>query len=131
MKKILCVLVLSLALFACQESFKSQLEKETKALTERDCPRRLDELTTLDSLVFHDDGSNDYKSYFTIDFDSSSVVAFRERVGELRSILLQGIRNSIELEQVRKHKLNIVYVYRVKDTGEHLDEICFTAKDYE
>ncbi len=132
MRKILLLSLVVFALLSCQESFHSRLEKDTRAKTERDCPQRLDEVTTLDSIVFHNDGTNDYKLFFTLDVDSSAVAGFTSiRNTELRATLLQGIRNDIDLTKIREHRMNIVYSFRVRDTGNDLGEVRFTAKDYE
>ncbi len=132
MRQILCLSLFLMVVCACQEDFATRLEKDTRGKTERDCPQRLDEVTTLDSIVFHNDGSADYKLFFTLDVDSAAAVAFGNiRNGELRSTLLQGVRNDIDLRKIKEHKLNIVYFFRVKDTGNDLGEIRFTAKDYE
>ena len=62
--------VLVLSLFSCQENFTKRLERETKLMTERECPKKFDDITVLDSVVFHDDGTNDYKLYYSKLFSS-------------------------------------------------------------
>ncbi len=132
MKNTLLLSLLIMVLMSCQESFRSRLEYEAKVKTERECPQRLDEVATLDSIVFRNNGTDDYMLFFTLDVDSSAAAAFESiRKAELRATLLQGIKNDIGLAKIRENKLNIVCSFRVKDTGKELCKQRFTAKDYE
>lgn len=126
------VLLSCLFLFAsCQESIGERLERETKEWTRKNCPRpEFEDIIILDSLVFHNDGSNDYKLCYTFVADSFQLEEFNNKKGELRDRLLTSIINSADLRHVKREGCNIVYSYTLEGTDEPLCEFRFTKKDY-
>lgn len=126
-----CMVLSSLLFMSCQENFSKRLEQETKLMTERECPKRFDEITVLDSVVFHDDGTNDYKLYYSMNVDSDFKAKFHDNYAEVRQLFLRDVRNDIDLKQIKSEGLNIVYVFCDASDGGLIGEIRFTKSDYE
>lgn len=130
-----CFLVLSFLSFlllpACQESKMERFERETKDFTERNCPKRCDSITVLDSLVFHNNGTMDYEYYYTVELTGEQKDLFMREIRNLRDHCLDGIRNSVDLKNVKEAGLNIVLYYKEKGTGKNLAEFRYVKEDYE
>ena len=63
-KLIVLLLAVLLTFTACQESKRDRIEREAREFTEKNCPRaEFEDLIILDSLVFHNDGSNNFTYY--------------------------------------------------------------------
>lgn len=118
-------------LSACQESKMERFERETKDFTERNCPKQCDAITILDSLVFHNDGTMDYRYYYSVDLTSKEESLFMQKLEDLRYECLEGIRNSVELKNVKAAGLNIVLSYFEKKTKKELVEFRYKKEDYE
>ena len=122
-----------LLLSACsQESRLQRFERETQDYTHRNCPRRVDRdgTITLDSLVFHDDGSLDYMYCYSINASDQDLATISRNIGTLRSNFLSSIQNDPELRHVREEGLNIIYLYFNPATHEELGRLRFTPDDY-
>lgn len=120
-----------LFLASCQEKKFDRLERETKDFTERNCPKQIDAMVTLDSLVFHNDGSLDYIYYYSIGMDVEQRRAFDKMKDYIRESTLKAIRNNIELRIVKESGLNIICLYRDKADGKELVRYTFTKEDYQ
>ena len=123
--------VLVLSLFSCQENFTKRLERETKLMTERECPKKFDDITVLDSVVFHDDGTNDYKLYYSMNVNSDFKDMFDDKYNEVYQLFLKDVRNDLDLKQIKVNGLNIVYLFREAGSGNLICELRFTKSDYE
>ncbi|MCM1313373.1 MAG: hypothetical protein NC206_08210 [Bacteroides sp.] len=118
-------------LSACQESKMERFERETKDFTERNCQKKCDAITVLDSLVFHDDGTMDYKYYYSVELTSEEESLFMGQLEKLRAECLDGIRNSVELKNVKAAGLNIVLSYHEKGSQKKLAEFRYGKEDYQ
>lgn len=116
---------------ACQESKMERFERETKDFTARNCPKQCDAVTILDSLVFHNDGTMDYRYYYSVDLTADEENLFMQKLEDLRYECLDGIRNSVELKNVKAAGLNIVLSYYKKGTKKKLAEFRYEKEDYE
>jgi hypothetical protein len=120
-----------LLLAACQEKKFDRFEREANEYTMRHCPKQMDELTVLDSMVFHNDGSLLYKYYYTVQLTEEQRKAFQDILGNVRDISLKGVRNSIDLKPMKEAGLTFVYIYRDAETGKHLAKYVITPEDYQ
>ena len=133
---ILTLLVLAAGMLltsSCQESKTARFERETREFTEKQCPKIIgpEKMFTLDSLVFHDDGTNDFIYYYSVKTDSIGINSFNEKRDELTNMLISGIINSPELRHVKEAGLNIVYVYKNAEDNKEIARFTFTKDDYE
>ena len=120
-----------LLLAACQEKKFDRFEREANEYTMRHCPKQMDELTVLDSMVFHNDGSLLYKYYYTVQLTEEQRKAFQDILGDVRDISLKGVRNSIDLKPMKEAGLTFVYIYRDAETGKRLAKYVITPEDYQ
>ena len=135
-----CALLFVLVLTSCQESKQERLEREARELTEKNCPQRVtpDGTVILDSIVYHNDGSNEIKYYYTVNTDNDGVLALQLQKKELERQLLSGINNSIDLRHVKEMGVTIVHYYNRTVTDsvgppktENILTFEFTKNDYQ
>lgn len=113
---------------ACQESLEERCEREAKTYTEKKCPARIDENTTIDSMDF-DRTTHTMSYYYTLGGPADNKGAL-SKVNP-RKVLLEGLRNSTETKTCKDAGYNFRYVYRSKSNPEQtLFEVTFTEKDY-
>ena len=130
-KTITCLLATLLMLTACQESKLERIEREAREYTEKNCPRaEFEDIIFLDSLVFHNDGSNDFIYYYSLHADSTYIAEMHAKYDDLYSSLLTAIRNSVDLRHIKAEGLNIIYAYYNPDTGEEIETFSFKPEDY-
>ena len=120
-----------LLLAACQEKKFDRFEREAYEYTVRNCPKQMDEITVLDSMVFHNDGSLDYKYYYTVQLDEDQHQALKDILDDLKERTAKNVRNSIELKAMKEAGLNFVYIYRDAQTGKHVAKYTITKEEYE
>ncbi|MBP5523017.1 MAG: hypothetical protein J6X74_02205 [Bacteroidaceae bacterium] len=123
--------MLLLTLVSCQEKRLDRFEREALDYTLRNCPHRLDPITTLDSVVFHNDGTLDYIYYYTVSLDSQMIETFRKKSDDIAEITLRNVRNNIDLKAVKESGLNIIYLYRDSLTGKTIQTFRFTKEQYQ
>lgn len=125
-------LLATLAAGACHfESFDERCERETREYTQKQCPRRLDEYTTMDSTVYDMDTRTItyYYSFEGILDDPATLT--EEATRTLRHQLCKNVINSIELKAYKEKGLNFRYSYRSRATGKQLFKTTVTPKDYD
>ena len=132
-------LLFAVCLTSCQESKTQRLEREAQELTERTCPQRImpDGSVILDSIVYHDDGSNEIGYFYQVNTDDEGVVKLQLQKKELERQLLSTVINSIDLRNVKEMGVTIVSHFdRVKADSlgnQRREEILtfrFTKEDY-
>ena len=130
-KLIVLLLAVLLTFTACQESKRDRIEREAREFTEKNCPRaEFEDLIILDSLVFHNDGSNNFTYYYSIHGDSANMAEMVAQYDQLNITLLTAVRNSVDLRYIKKEGLNIIYSYYNPDTKEQIASFCFKPEDY-
>ncbi len=121
---------------SCQEKRLDRIERESREFTLRNCPKQMDPITTLDSLVFHNDGSQLYKYYYHIGLsDDFADIHYRDSIlhdqhSVLEEKMLKAIRASIELKHIKEVGLTICYIYLDSLTGKEIDKYVFTKEQY-
>jgi len=130
-KILIMIVTLLMVLTSCQESKRARIEREAKEFTEKNCPRaEFEDIIILDSLVCHNDDSNDYIMYYSVHGDSTMIAEVKEKQAVLYEPMLSAVRNSIDLRHIKAEGLNIVYIYYDAETGKKITEFKFTPKDY-
>ena len=130
-KLIVCLLATMLIFTACQESKRDRIEREAREWTEKNCPRaEFDNLIILDSLVFHNDGSNNFTYYYSVHGDSTEMAEMEAQYDQLYTALLTAVRNSVDLRHIKAEGLNIIYSYYNPETKEEISSFCFRPEDY-
>lgn len=121
----------SLALGACHfESFDERCEREAKEYTQKQCPRRLDKCTVVDSMVY-DKSTHTLSYYYTLEGLLDDEQVMTDKVFDnYREQLLKNVVNSIELKAYKEKELNFSYYYYSKKTGKQRFTLTFTPEDY-
>lgn len=128
MKKLLFLVFTLTSLTACQESLEERAAREASKYTQKNCPARIDEFTTMDSMTF--DKSTHTLAYFY----RLQGAADRDGVqtDEIRDALLQQVKNATHLRAYQEAGYRFRYVYRSAQSPDvtRLD-IVFTPTDYQ
>ena len=131
-KRILTVLLIGmLFMTSCQEKRLDRFERETKEYTIRNCPKQIDEITTLDSLVFRNDGSLNYSYHYSVKLNEEQRSEFKKKSSDIEESTLKTLRNSIELKAVKEAGLNIECIYVDAQTGKTISKFHFTREQYQ
>ena len=126
-REILFATALIVLLSACKkQSFEEQIMQDVKHFNEKEAPKQLDPVTTYDSIGY-DTESHTLSYYYTIEgnFDQSAFPT-----DDVKQLLLDNLRSSIQYKQHKEHGLSFHYVYIYKETGEALIDCTFSKEDY-
>lgn len=127
MKKILLIMTASL-LTACGNSFDERLKDEAEQLTKKHCPQQVDDITTLDSVVY-DMERRTYVRYFTLAADAVPVA--KENRLAVKATLTDELKNDASWKRVKDEKINFEYVYRDASNGTLAFTIRLEPADYQ
>lgn len=132
MKRI--VLVLSVLLVVCagckRQTFEERIREEAEKYTRKNCPKLIDDYTTLDSCVFSIPKRTYYYNYTVrgdLDVDSLYTTKLHD---EFHADLLSSIKNSIPLKNCKDEGVTFCYRYYSNRSGKLLMIQKFTKKDY-
>lgn len=119
--------MITLVSTACQESLEERCEREAKNFSRKNCPAQIDEYTTMDSMTF-DKSTHTLNYFYTL-----NGAADREglQTDNIRSLLLQQIKNSTHLKAYMDAAYQFQYTYRSKQNPAIIRfSTTFTQKDY-
>lgn len=133
MKKTTYILLLGVvgSFYACNfESFDERCAREAREHTERQCPRRMDPYTVMDSLTY-DRQSHTLNYYYTLEgmLDNDTVMT-PQIYDDLEKLLLRNVVQSVELKTYKEKGLNFAYRYYSKSTGKIRFQTLLTPEDY-
>ena len=134
-KFILLALTVLVAVSACnQESQLQRLERETRDFTKNNCPSPVSQVQMLDSIVFYDNGTNDYIYYYSVTPEYSEyyldLAKDTAEISALKNKILYGIKNALDMKKIMEMQLNIIHVYTNAETKEIIQTFRFTPQDY-
>ena len=129
MKKIWIFVVFALLLAACQESLEDRCAREAKDYTRKNCPVKLDNTTTLDSMTFERETHTLHYYYrLTGVADQDTLLQQIDMVGMLKNEL----KNTTSLRVYKENKFRFAYTYHSeKNPQKVLLDVVFTDKDYQ
>lgn len=131
--KHICLLLLPvvLSLASCRsENFDERSAREAREYTQKQCPRRLDHATVLDSMVY-DIPSRTLHYCYTLEheLDNDSVLT-----PEIRSLfreqLLKALNGSIDLKHHKEYGVAFEYRYYSRKNKRLLMQERFEAEEY-
>ena len=128
MKKIWILVAICTLLVGCRESLEDRCAREAKEYTEKNCPTKMDNNITLDSMTFERDTHTLHYYYTLTGFaDQDSVLEKVDAVGALK----EDLKNSTSLRVYKENKYRFAYTYRSgKDPKKIKLDVVFTDKDY-
>lgn len=128
MKKYWIIVVIMCSFVACQESLEDRCAREAVEYTKKNCPAKIDNNTTLDSLTF-DRKTHTLHYYYKL-------TGFADQDGVLEkvdavTVLKNELKNSTSLRVYKENKYRFAYTYHSeKDPNKVMLEVVFTDKDY-
>lgn len=134
MKKINTTLLLGALLGFCAchfESFDERCAREAREYTEKQCPRRMDQYTLMDSLTY-DDHSRTLNYYYTLEgvLDNNTVMN-AQACESLKDLLRKNVVNSVDLKSYKEKGISFSYYYYSKASGKVRFHVRFTPEDYD
>ena len=129
MKKYLIFAILTVVLAACQESLEDRCDREAKEYTKKNCPVKLDNYTTLDSLTF-ERATHTLHYYYRLTGFADNRPGILTEVDAVDA-LKQELKNTTALRVYKENKYRFAYTYHSeKDPKKVLLQVVFTDKDY-
>jgi hypothetical protein len=128
MRKIfLLMATAALVLTGCKkQTFDERVQAEVDHFNEKEAPKRLDSITTFDSMQY--DSKQLLLSYFyTLKTDLPMDLFPKE---DVKQELLRNLRQSLQLKTHKEHGLLFRYKYILSPSGETLIDCTFTPEDY-
>jgi len=124
--------IILISLISCQKkSFDERVTEEIEKFNKQEAPKRLDPVSTLDSMTF-DVGTHALTYHYTLEGVADDESVLTEDVKhEHRTALLKNLKGSIQLKPHKEQGLKFVYKYYSKKSGKVLIKESFTRKDYE
>lgn len=128
MKKIWLFVVFVGLFTACQESLEDRCAREAQEFTKKNCPVKLDNTTTIDSMTF-ERATHTIHYYYRLTgvADNENTLQKIDAVGMLKSEL----KNATSLRVYKENKYRFAYTFHSeKDPKKVLVDVIFTDKDY-
>lgn len=133
-RQILLPVVLMFAAFAtisCQESLTERCAREAQIYTSRNCPAKISENITLDSITFFDSDSTICYNYHISGILLDSIENLSQRKDEYKALMLKDLRASTDLKGYKDAGFNFEYVYlSAKNPKQILLEFKYKKEDY-
>lgn len=114
-------------MFSCQESFDKRLAREAKEQTERHCPKRIDDFTTLDSAVYSIP-SRTYIRYFSVSPNTPEKIFASKDL--LHRSLVEELRGDVSWNSCKEKGISFSYIYREAITGRTVYSTVITKEEY-
>ena len=104
---------------------------EAREYTEKQCPRRMDQYTLMDSLTY-DEHSRTLNYYYTLEgvLDNDTVMN-AQACESLKNLLRKNVVNSVDLKSYKEKGISFSYCYYSKASGKVRFQVRFTPEDYD
>ena len=128
MRKTLLTVMAALLLTACQETLEEKAAKEAEIYTKKNCPARIADNLTMDSLTYEQQ-TRTLHYYYTITGAADSVGLLNPETA--RSALLTELKNTTSMMAYKEAGFAFAYTYHSqRHRSTVLYETVFKAKDY-
>lgn len=122
--------LLCIALLGCHEDLRERATREAHDFTRKNCPQRLGNGLQMDSMVFEQADST-LHHYYSMSGDGDSFELFREKAKEIRTSMLENIRNDVKMRTFKEAGFKYaVTICSTKHPGQKLFEARYSQKDY-
>lgn len=127
MKKIILFAAVALAAASCQESLEDRAAREAQEFTRKNCPMKLGNGITTDSLVFN--RTSHTLHYCMTVSGPADTTAIRQTT--IQKDMIDGLKGNTSVRSYKDAGYNFMYTfYSEKHKGMKLYEINITPKDY-
>jgi hypothetical protein len=128
MKQLIAFALVGVLCAACQETLEEKAAKEAELYTKKNCPAKIAENITMDSLTF-ELPTHTLHYYYTLSGIIDSIGLLNPETA--RSSLLKELRNTTSMLGYKEAGYRFAYTYRSqKDPDTVLFDMVFTEKDY-
>lgn len=128
MKKYCFLFLLGLLLASCQESLEERCAREAETFTRKNCPAKLSDFVTIDSMTFDRD-THTLGYYYTVTADGVDSTGLA--TDGWRETLLRELKNVTAMKPYLEAGYGVDYVYYLAgDATKRVFEAHFTEKDY-
>ncbi len=126
-------LSLALVLLSChrQQTFDDKTLADIRDFNDREAPKQMDPVTTLDSMGYQQEDRTLTYFYTLSGMADDPSVLTDEIVQAQQEALLENLRVSIQLKPYKEQGISFEYLYYSQTTGQLLMRYLFTADDYE
>lgn len=127
----LLTLMSATCLQSCKKETKDErIKRETAEFTEKNCPSKVDEYTTMDSAVY-DMQTHKLTYHYTMkgELDNDSIYT-EEVLSTFREKVLNEIKTSIQMKNYKDAGLSFAYQYISDKSGKILVSLEITKEEY-
>ncbi|MBQ0050017.1 MAG: hypothetical protein KBT12_07275 [Bacteroidales bacterium] len=125
------LVLLAAGLTSCgRKSFEEQVAIQLQEFTEKQCPQKLDDFTTLDSMSF-DQPNNTINYYYTFSgqLDNPDVLT-NGVLEDFKEDMILKLHDDLKLKEEKQHGITFAYHYLSRSTRKPLVEFVFTKEEY-
>lgn len=127
MKKFLLLAMTAVLAASCQESIEDRAAREAREFTRKNCPMRISDVVTTDSLVFDKD-TKTLHYYMSLKGDADTTALLKDNI---RKSMVEGVKGNTETRPYKDAEFNFQYTYySTKHNGQILCDVKITPKDY-
>lgn len=118
----------TITLSSCQESLEDRCAREAREYTEKKCPARISENTTIDSMTF-DKATHTVHYHYTISGQGDDPEVMKKL--NPRQVLIDEIKNSTSVRSFKEAGYSFAYTYySASNKGKKLFDVLIKEKDY-
>lgn len=129
MKRLLLLLAGTAALCAgCSNNFDRNMTTEAREYTQKHCPEKLDEFTTLDSMAY-DSEDRTLWQYLTV--EDAVAELLRSNAPSIKETLLANLRNDAKWKTCKDKETNFGYIYKTRNGNQPVCRIVLKPVDYQ
>lgn len=125
--------LMALVAFAssCTESFEERCRRETREFNEKQCPRKLDEYVTIDSMAYVEQPQG-FVYYYTLSDEGIKEGYMTDEIKEqFIDQMRQKVRSDINMKTYKEKGFTFTYIYRSRAQGTLLFDASFGPEDYQ
>ena len=113
-----------------RKTFDEYLAEEAEKFTSTQCPRQIDKLSRIDSMVY-DQTSRVLNYYYTLQYEEGKKETLSQTlIEDFREALLVNLRDDISLKKHKENEISFCYHYFMDNKKEETFQLLFTPKDY-
>ncbi len=116
-----------------QESIDELFSRSAREYTDRYCPKPLDEIVTLDSVVYYPPTNQEkgrYAYFHNVKGNLSDIEELKKHETEIFNELLSKINNTQDLKQIKDEGVTIQYTFYSKINKKIIFDFRFTNQIY-
>ncbi len=127
MKKMILLAAAAICAVSCQESLEERAAREAREFTDKNCPAKMSDAVTTDSLVF-DAPTLTLHYCMSVSGPADTTAILKD---QLRRDMVAALKGNTAIQRYKEAGFNFKYTFcSTKHKGEVLYETTITPKDY-